>query len=371
MRKHGVRERARRHLVDDVAEFGHRVNAIRPVGDAERGGDIAPERVGIDDDDGPLGRCCRAREMRRDERATGPAARTVHGQDRRAPLEVLGAGREAFDVPQEPVALLRPHGEPADARRDRRAKRGDRLPTGDRDTRRRRGDGAGESRLRDDHVGLELDDGIDDLPFAVGGRDDADRVATVEEVQDLVEHLRRLDRKDHARRPFHPCPFSTERARRMRATETLEEASGGGRCGEPRRREERYRRVGALLIPRPAHLAFLSGDVRVRSVTHEWATCINDSARPATSAARSEAPGRRKGEPSAEAQVVFVTPLTTSTFALSPADRATTLSERDLPDGVVLFAETVITTVREPPAGTVTQYVPDVTLLLMLWPLVA
>jgi len=38
-------------------------------------------------------------------------------------------------------------------------------------------------------------------------------------------------------------------------------------AAEPRRREERYRLAGGLLIPRPTHLAFLSGDVRVRFVT--------------------------------------------------------------------------------------------------------
>src|SRR5436853_3505016 len=75
-------------------------------------------------------------------------------------------------------------------------------------------------------------------------------------------------------------------------------------------------------------------------------------------AARSVAPGRRKGEPYCELFFVLTTLFTASTFALSPADRTVTLTERDTPDWMVLFADTVITTVRVAPAGTDTKYVP-------------
>ena len=111
-----------------------------------------------------------------------------------------------------------------------------------------------------------MGDGVNDLSLTVGGRDDPHGAASVEEVQDFVEHLRRFDREDHARRPFHPRPFFTERARDAQRYRSRK-LQGVAGADEPRRREERYRRAGALLIPRPTHLAFLSGDVRVRSVT--------------------------------------------------------------------------------------------------------
>src|SRR4029078_5765382 len=89
---------------------------------------------------------------------------------------------------------------------------------------------------------------------------------------------------------------------------------------------------------------------------------------PRRAAARGEAPGRRKAELTAEAQVVFLVPFTASTFALSPADRTISFNERDAPCGVVLFADTVITTVFSPPAGTDTKYVPLVTSFLITLP---
>src|SRR3954469_9934356 len=90
--------------------------------------------------------------------------------------------------------------------------------------------------------------------------------------------------------------------------------------------------------------------------------------RPTTCAARGESPGRRKGEPSAKGYVVFIEPFTASTLALSPAERTISLSERDTPCGVVFFADTVITTVFSPPAGTATKYVPLATSFLITLP---
>src|SRR5262245_10301031 len=89
---------------------------------------------------------------------------------------------------------------------------------------------------------------------------------------------------------------------------------------------------------------------------------------PERAAARGEAPGRRKGEPSAERYFVFTVAFTASAFALSPADRVSSFSVRDTPDGVVFFADTVITIVRSPPAGTDTKYVPLVTSFLITLP---
>src|SRR6478672_11297951 len=70
----------------------------------------------------------------------------------------------------------------------------------------------------------------------------------------------------------------------------------------------------------------------------------------------------------AERQRVFTFALTASTFALSPADRTVSFSERELPGGVVLFAETVIATMRCAPAGIDTKYVPLVTNLVITLP---
>ena len=55
-------------------------------------------------------------------------------------------------------------------------------------------------------------------------------------------------------------------------------------------------------------------------------------------------------------------------LALSPAERTTTFSELYTPCGVVFLALTVTTTVRVAPAGTDTQYWPDVTLDRMFLP---
>jgi hypothetical protein len=51
-------------------------------------------------------------------------------------------------------------------------------------------------------------------------------------------------------------------------------------------------------------------------------------------------------EPNAKRYRVFTFAFTASTFALSPADRTVSFSDRFAPSGVVFFAVTVIATMR-------------------------
>jgi hypothetical protein len=128
-----------------------------------------------------------------------------------APIEDPSWGGERSHVPKQIVALGRPHREGADARPDRSSQGRHRFAARDRDTRRRRRHVRCQTRLRDHEIGLELYRRLDDLALVCRRRDDADRARSVQEVQDLVEHLGRLDGEHHARLLFHRGPSSGRR----------------------------------------------------------------------------------------------------------------------------------------------------------------
>ena len=62
----------------------------------------------------------------------------------------------------------------------------------------------GERRLGHDRVGLELPNGLGELPPVRRGTDDASAARAIEEVHDLLGDLRRFERQHDARNLLHP-----------------------------------------------------------------------------------------------------------------------------------------------------------------------
>ena len=196
-------ELLRGQLGDDPRELVEGMDAVGSLGDAERRGDIVPPGVDVQQD----ARAVRLRdglgEMGRDERATGAASRRVDRDHDRATLEGSSCDGERAHARQQLVAFDRPDGEGGDAGRDGRPERRNRFPAGDRDAGRALRHERSKPRLRKNEVGLEMTSGGLDLLRVADGRQDLRDAASIEEMQQLIEHLGRVERQHHAGDRFH------------------------------------------------------------------------------------------------------------------------------------------------------------------------
>ncbi len=150
--------------------------------------------------------------MRGDERGPDAAARAVHGDHPSPPFprggeRACGGGRA-----REGLALGRPEVVATRARGDRRAQRRDRLARLERQQGAAVELCAGRHRgLRDHGIGLELADGLGELPSVAGRPHHAGPSGAVEEVHHLLGHVVLLQPEDHPRHvvhlrsPVRPC----------------------------------------------------------------------------------------------------------------------------------------------------------------------
>ena len=228
VREERLHEPGRRHLVHDVDQRRYRMHTVGAIGETEHGLDVAAVGIDVEQHGRAASRRERSGQMGREERAARAAAGTVHRDDLGSPVEDPSRGRERPHVAKELVALDRPDRERADAGADGCPQSRDRLPARDRDAWRRRRDVRREPWLGDHDVGLELLRRLRDLSSVLGGRQHAHGAAAIQEVQDLVEHLRRVDSQDHPRQLLHPSFLRV--AAHRHAELSLEEVRGGYRC---------------------------------------------------------------------------------------------------------------------------------------------
>ena len=105
--------------------------------------------------------------------------------------------------PEEVVALLRPQEIAGGPGLDRRPERAHRLADIEREHDAGRLGAAEHPGLRDDGIRLELPDRLGELPVVARGGHDPRASAPIEEVHDLLGHLRRPERQNHPRHLIH------------------------------------------------------------------------------------------------------------------------------------------------------------------------
>ena len=183
---------------------GERVDGFGVVAGrrAQRLRDVAEHGVGVDQD-GRAAACERRGEVGRHERDTHTAAAAVHRDHRASPLRLARPPYGGRRGPQQVIAFLRPQEVARRARLDRRSKRRHRLAGVQRQHHAGRLGAVEHRRLGDDRIRLELPNGLRELTVVARGRHDASPSAPIEEVHDLLGHLRRLERQDDPRHLIH------------------------------------------------------------------------------------------------------------------------------------------------------------------------